>query len=80
MVPPRSERSEAVNGGDDMRRKRKGKAEVLEVATRDCAGIDIGKDTHTSRSTRIGAQSRCDRSTPSRQTSRRWRRGRRPAG
>ena len=29
-----------------MPRKRRGKAESLEVVTRDCAGIDIGKDTH----------------------------------
>ncbi len=29
-----------------MPRKRKGKAESLEIVTRDCAGIDIGKDTH----------------------------------
>ena len=29
-----------------MPRKRRGKAESLEIVTRDCAGIDIGKDTH----------------------------------
>ena len=29
-----------------MPRKRRGQAESLEIVTRDCAGIDIGKDTH----------------------------------
>ena len=29
-----------------MPRKRRGTAESLEIVTRDCAGIDIGKDTH----------------------------------
>ena len=29
-----------------MPRKRKGNAESLEIVTRDCAGIDIGKDAH----------------------------------
>ena len=49
-----------------MPRRRNGQAENLEIANADCAGIDIGKDTHY-----VAVdpdRCRCGRSTPSRRT------------
>lgn len=76
MVPFRPERSGRGREPHATQAKREGQSQ--EIVTRDCAGIDIGKDTHdvAMDPDRI----RCGRSTPSCGTRRRWRQGCRPAG